>query len=209
MIKKIEFFLLIFLVLFFINKIILGDVNAQRPLSQEEQREKALGIERSDRDSKPILRQNFIKNIELGNIENIQTYIEGDKTSLNFVTINGINPFVHAANLNNLQIIKLFLETTNVDINIEDQFGNTGLIKAAEKGHIEIVVYLINNGADINYQNNVGMTAIMKSAEKNHFYVLKILLENNADIEKSDFTGRTLREIAKNSRDKRIFKLLN
>ena len=83
------------------------------------------------------------------------------------------------------------------------------MIKAAEKGHIEIVDYLIHNGADINYQNKDGMTAAMKSAERNHFYVLKILIENNADIERTDYTGRSLEEITKNSRDKRMIKLLN
>ena len=49
----------------------------------------------------------------------------------------------------------------------------------------------------------------MKSAEKNNFYVTKFLLEKNADISKSDYSGRTLKEIVENSRDKRILKLLN
>ena len=49
----------------------------------------------------------------------------------------------------------------------------------------------------------------MNAAEKNKFYAIKLLLSNNADVSKSDYTGRTLREIAENSRDKRILKLLN
>ena len=49
----------------------------------------------------------------------------------------------------------------------------------------------------------------MKAAENNHFYVLQLLLEKNIDKSRSDYTGRTLREIAENSRDKRILKLLN
>ena len=74
---------------------------------------------------------------------------------------------------------------------------------------MEIADYLINNGADINHQNKTGLTAIMNAAEKNKFYAIKLLLSNNADVSKSDYTGRTLREIAENSRDKRILKLLN
>ena len=42
-----------------------------------------------------------------------------------------------------------------------------------------------------------------------YFYVTKFLLEKNADISKSDYSGRTLKEIVENSRDKRILKLLN
>ena len=68
---------------------------------------------------------------------------------------------------------------------------------------------LINNNADINYQNQQGLTPAMKAAEKNNFYVVKLLLDKNVDITKSDYTGRTLKEIAENSRDKRILKLLN
>ena len=49
----------------------------------------------------------------------------------------------------------------------------------------------------------------MKAAEKNNFYIIKLLLDKNADLTKSDYTGRTLKEIAENSRDKRILKLLN
>ena len=69
--------------------------------------------------------------------------------------------------------------------------------------------YLIDNGADINYQNKQGVTPAMKAAERNNFYVIKLLLDKDADISKSDYTGRTLREIAENNRDKRILKLLN
>ena len=49
----------------------------------------------------------------------------------------------------------------------------------------------------------------MKAAENNHFYVLQLLLKRNIDKSKSDYTGRTLREIAENNRDKRILKLLD
>ncbi len=205
---KTKFFLLISLIFFFINSTIIADDN--RNLSMEEQREKALGLKRAESDSKSVIVQNIIRDIEMGNIDNLKIYIKNTtNNSLNSMTSKGLTPLVHAANVNNIQIIKLFLTKTKVDINIEDQLGNTALIKAAEKGYIEIVDYLINNGADINYQNKDGMTAAMKSAEKNHFYVLKILIENNADIERTDFTGRTLKEITKNSRDKRMIKLLN
>ena len=37
----------------------------------------------------------------------------------------------------------------------------------------------------------------------------KILLSNNVDLNQSDYTGRTIKDIARNSRDKRIIKLLN
>ena len=130
------------------------------------------------------------------------------QNDINFI-INGLNPFVHAVSINNFELVKFFLSETKINIDITDEFGNTALIKASEKGYMEMVDYLINNGADINYQNKQGLTPAMKAAERNNFYVIKLLLDKNVGISKSDYTGRTLREIAENNRDKRILKLLN
>ena len=98
-----------------------------------------------------------------------------------------------------MEIVNLFLTTTQVDINSKDLLGDTPLIRAAQKGNPEIVEYLINKGADINHQNGEGQTAAMKAVEENHYYVLKILINKNVDLNKSDYTGRTIKDIAKNS----------
>ena len=150
-----------------------------------------------------------IKNIDIEIIFSIiGDYNIKNKNDLNFI-INGLNPFVHAVSINNFELVKFFLSETNINIDITDEFGNTALIKASEKGYMEMVDYLINNGADINYQNKQGVTPAMKAAERNNFYVIKLLLDKDVDISQSDYTGRTLREIAENNRDKRILKLLN
>ena len=67
----------------------------------------------------------------------------------------------------------------------------------------------MNKGADLDLQNDQGMTAAMKAVEKNRYYILKTLLNNNIDLDISDYTGRTIYDIAASSRDKRILKLLN
>ena len=36
------------------------------------------------------------------------------------------------------------------------QWGTTPLLRAAEKGHAEIVRFLLENGSDVEEQNNVG-----------------------------------------------------
>ena len=173
-------------------------------------REKRLGFEQKERDSIHITRQRLIKAIEMGNLENIKKFIHDNGTDLNFTTVkDGTNPFVHASALNRIELVKFFLSEVGVKIDITDAFGNTALMKASEKGHVEIAEYLINNGSDVNFQNKEGITPLMVAAEKNNFYVFKMLLDKNADASKSDYTGRTIKEIAENSRDKRILKLLN
>ena len=104
---------------------------------------------------------------------------------------------------------EFFSSEIGVKIDVTDAFGNTALMKASEKGHMEIAEYLINNGASVNFQNKEGLTPLMVAAEKNNFYVFKLLIDKKADTSKSDYTGRTIKEIAENSRDKRILKLLN
>ena len=206
MIKQIKFFLLIFLIFFFINKVILSET--ERPLTQEEQREKHLGLKEKDRDIKSVKKQKLIKEIEMGNIDKIKTFLINNGNSINFI-VDGLNPLTHAATVNNVSVIKLFLTETEINIDAIDERGNTALINASAKGHLEIIDYLINNGADLNHQNKQGITSIMKAAERSNYYAIKLLLDKNADISMSDYTGRTLREIAENNRDKRILKLLN
>ena len=96
-----------------------------------------------------------------------------------------------------------------IDLDYEDTLGNTALLKSSEKGHLEITEFLINSGSNINHQNKQGMTAAMKAAENDHYYILKMLMEYNIDKTRSDYSGRTLQEIAENSRDKRLLKLFN
>ena len=173
-------------------------------------REKRLGFEQKERDSIHITRQRLIKAIEIGNIENIKKFIHDNGTDLNFTTVkDGTNPFVHASALNKIELVKFFSSEVGVKIDVTDVFGNPALMKAAEKGHMEIAEYLINNGASVNFQNKEGVTPLMVAAEKNNFYVFKLLIDKKADTSKSDYTGRTIREVAENSRDKRILKLLN
>ena len=173
-------------------------------------REKRLGFEQKERDSIHITRQRLIKAIEMGNLENIKKFIHDNGTDLNFTTVqDGTNPFVHASALNKIELVKFFSSEVGVKIDVTDAFGNTALMKASEKGHMEIAEYLINNGASVNFQNKEGVTPLMVAAEKNNFYVFKLLIDKKADTSKSDYTGRTIREVAENSRDKRILKLLN
>jgi ankyrin repeat protein len=45
-------------------------------------------------------------------------------------------------------------------VNAKDQFGNTALHSAVEKGHISIIKYLIGKGADVNVTDSEGRTPL-------------------------------------------------
>ena len=38
---------------------------------------------------------------------------------------------------------------------IQDDFGETALVTAVNKGHLHVVEILVKNGADVNYRNKV------------------------------------------------------
>ena len=206
-IKKNLFFAFLLSSFIFVNAFA---VETYKPKSYEyEARDKRFGIEDKARDSIDVQQKKLLTDIELGNIEGIKLFLKRHNNTINFLTIKGFHPLVYAVRNNNMEIVNLFLTTTQVDINSKDLLGDTPLIRAAQKGNPEMVEYLINKGADINHQNGEGQTAAMKAVEENHYYVLKIFINKNVDLNKSDYTGRTIKDIAKNSRDKRILKLLN
>ena len=214
--KKVFYILIIYFLSLFLPRFIYS-VNESKESKEggvesfeDFAREKRLGFEQKERDSIHITRQKLIKAIEIGNIENIKKFLHNNGKDLNFTTVqDGTNPFVHASALNKIELVKFFSSEVDIKIDVTDAFGNTALMKASEKGYIEIAEYLINNGASVNFQNKEGVTPLMVAAEKNNFYVFKLLIDKKADTSKSDYTGRTIKEIAENSRDKRILKLLN
>ena len=200
--KKITFLSIFFLLSFLLPTTLFAES------FEDDARSKRLGLEQQDRDSEHVTKERFLRDIELSNIENIKLFLELNDKEIDFI-VNNIHPFTHAVTVSNFGLVKLLLNETTTSIDTTDGLGNTALIIACEKGLLEIVNYLIDNGANINHQNKQGLTPAMKAAEKNNFSIVKLLLDKNIDLSISDFTGRTLREISESSRDKRILKLLN
>lgn len=66
-----------------------------------------------------------------------------------------------------------------VDINTPSNgiVGYTALMRAAERGHAEIVSALILSGANINLSDRQGRTALMLAVARGHIDIVKRLLE--------------------------------
>jgi outer membrane protein assembly factor BamB len=68
-----------------------------------------------------------------------------------------------------------------VDVNVRTRYGATALTYAADKGHLELVKFLISRGADVNAQDTFyQMRAVDMAMMNNHPAVVTLLLERGS-----------------------------
>ena len=63
----------------------------------------------------------------------------------------------------------------NINLNVQDEAGNTALILASMEGHTKVVALLLNANADKYIVNNNGNDAIFYAKQKNHKNIIKLL----------------------------------
>ena len=67
----------------------------------------------------------------------------------------------------------------------------TALMYAAYGGHLEVLQYLVEQGAEKDNVNNNGFTALMYAAQNGRFGVVEFLLEDGVDVNKVATDGWT------------------
>jgi len=102
-----------------------------------------------------------------------------------------IKEFCNASWRGDLERVKKLLTKRKVDVNEKNEYGSTALILASLNGRIEIVKYLLANGANINKQDWNGNTALILASLRGHIDVVKYLLANGANINQKDKYGYT------------------
>ncbi len=92
-------------------------------------------------------------------------------------------------------MVKLLKEKGGSDIEAPSPKGCTPLLYAARGGYIEVVRFLLENGASPLKQDNGGGTVFHHAIEKGHVDVLQVFIELGLDIyqaiEVADNAGRT------------------
>ncbi|KFQ68330.1 Ankyrin repeat domain-containing protein 33B, partial [Phaethon lepturus] len=87
-----------------------------------------------------------------------------------------------------VDIVIALSQCPHLDVNWQDNEGNTALITAAQAGHITITNYLLNYfpGLDIEKRNMFGFTALMKSAMQGRTECVKALMLAGANVHATD-----------------------
>ncbi|NXO01863.1 AN33B protein, partial [Rhinopomastus cyanomelas] len=87
-----------------------------------------------------------------------------------------------------VDIVIALAQCPHLDVNWQDNEGNTALITAAQAGHITITNYLLNYfpGLDIEKRNAFGFTALMKAAMQGRTECVKALMMAGANVHATD-----------------------
>ena len=84
------------------------------------------------------------------------------------------------------------LRDMNIDVNLKDAVGRTPVRIAAEKGDIQTVMFLIENGADVNTTDTNGNTPLIFIVNKTgNLEITKHLIEKGAAVNTQNQTGET------------------
>ena len=104
------------------------------------------------------------------------------------------NPFLYAGAEGLFDILRMVNEA-GADPALTNRFGGTALIPASERGHVEVVRYLLTQtDVDVDHVNRLGWTALLEAIVLGdggpaHQAVVDLLIEHGADLDIADKDG--------------------
>ena len=107
--------------------------------------------------------------------------------------LNVNNLFLEIQSGNN----ELVREAVNeLGIEVKDTYGRTPLINAAFYGNMDLLKWLISEGADVNARDKKGYAALHFSVQENKSDCVNLLLKSKADPNIQDENGNTPAAVA-------------
>ena len=97
--------------------------------------------------------------------------------------VSGKHPAHVACKCGSLDIVKYFIDDLNLDPNIQDNEGLTLLMIACIKNRLEIIEYLLENGADPNITNEYVATALYLAAKYGCSKSLSLILKYTKEVD--------------------------
>jgi len=104
------------------------------------------------------------------------------------------NPMLYAGREGWLDILRVANEV-GADPSITNRYGGVALIPASERGHVEVVRYLLHESdVDVDHVNRLGWTALLEAillsdGGPEHQEIVALLIEHGADVDLADGDG--------------------
>lgn len=121
---------------------------------------------------------------------------------------DGFPAIVIAADGRDLRLIGFLLEQGAYVNGSTDKASETALMRASERGALDVVRFLLNRGADPDLEDRRGETALMKAARARKKDAVRILIDAGADVDQADYTGKTALAYAREARARTVERLL-
>lgn len=125
-----------------------------------------------------------------------------------------VNPFLLGCMTADLDLVRIMVEA-GADITRRTRMGGNGLTPAAEKGHLEVVRYLLENTRiNVNLTNNLGWTALIETIILGdggpvRQEIVELLLEHGARSDMPDPWGMSPADLARERGYDEIVRILD
>ncbi|CAG8497110.1 6562_t:CDS:2 [Acaulospora morrowiae] len=124
-----------------------------------------------------------------GNMERVKELLDpqgSGETTSSFLLANeaspssGLTPLHYAASRGHFEIVKWLIDAAGAIVDLEDQTGETALLKASYNGHTHVVAFLLQKHAKYDQKDNDGWTALHNASAQGYLQIVKYLLEHTA-----------------------------
>ena len=132
---------------------------------------------------------------QCGSIEIVKMLLHNGALQ-SFKDKTGLSALGHATRNGHKHIVTLFLETGQVNVNICDVAGKTGLSVAADNSDFEMLDIFLGWGADINCQDINLSTPLMVAIIKNNYPIVQYLIEHGARTDICNIIGANAFQLA-------------
>jgi ankyrin repeat protein/predicted DNA-binding WGR domain protein len=124
------------------------------------------------------------------------------RVPLHYAFIKIGDPFA-TSNIDPIETVSNILSRKNIKVDVRDNWGNTPLNYAAQRGSVISGLYLLKNNADINNKNNDQNTPLNICLLNGHQNMCIFLIQKSADLKSpvSMITMKKKREELKNRKD--------
>jgi len=100
-------------------------------------------------------------------------------------------PMKEGSRHDDLNHIKSIVSNNRTKIDEKNEHGSTFIHIAVDNGNIEVLKYLVSQGANVNVKDNYGKTPLQAAVNKNNLEMVEYLISHGADVNVKDYFSRS------------------